>query len=295
VGTFLDISDIKFEIRKNGFVSYLMFTHDDPVFMGHYPGYPIYPASLVVDICCEKICKYLLVDDFKKLGLSVLKANFYQGIRPGNKVLFEFCFTDSREKQISQINVELKVDNKVITSILFRKKLTKRIDIKKLCMNYDESVVKSWPAIDYLPQRFPLLMVDRILDNEDMQTCKAVKYVSYNDYCYRDTCRSNLAFKDFSYPHGAVIEGIEQSAGLLLAMHWNYASDANVIVIGKVSGISFYRNAYPGDVIKFHSVLNYLSESYAILSGSAIVSDHILLTVDKIFVVKQEAGNLLCK
>jgi 3-hydroxyacyl-[acyl-carrier-protein] dehydratase len=284
---FLDLKDIIFLDKKDGFISYLSFPHDDPVFLGHYPNHPILPASLVIDICCDMLCDFLSVTEFSKLGLSIDKASFYQGVRPGNTIQFEFTFTKITKEEISQIDVKLKLGQKQITTISLKNSVANKVDINRHILDYNEAELESCPAIDYLPQRFPLLLIDRILGNEESQSCRAIKYVSYSDYCYRDTCRNDLVNGDLAYPHGAVIEGIEQSAALLLGIHWKLTANDIVIVIGRVSGISFYHNAYPGDIIKFHSILDHLSETYAVLSGVAMVDDEVLLTIDKIFVVKQ--------
>ena len=290
---FLNLRDVEFHDKKDGFVSYYEFSPEDPVFLGHYPNHPILPASLLIDVCCEQICSYLLIDDISLLSLTVDKASFYQGVTPGDNIQFDFSIDGCVKDGIDRINVVIKLNEELITAIYFKNnKVSDASDLDRDSVNYDESTLKSRPAIDYLPQRFPLLVVDRILDNEDSQCCKAIKYVSYSDYCYRDTSHVDLADRDLAYPHGGVIEGIEQSAGLLLAMHWKLSDEGVVVVIGGVSGVRFYRNAYPGDVIKFHSVLDYLSDTYAILSGAAMVDDDVLLTIDKIFVVKQEAGRL---
>jgi 3-hydroxyacyl-[acyl-carrier-protein] dehydratase len=290
---FFNLSNIEYQDKRDGFVSYYKFNSEDPVFLGHYPNFPILPASLLIDICCKQISSYLLVDDITQLSLAIDKANFYKGIMPGDYIHFDYSFDGCVKHGIDRINVAIKHYEKLVTVIYFKNHTVldaSNMDSKNI--NYDDSTLKNKPAIYYLPQRFPLLVVDRILDNGDPLCSIAKKYVTYSDYCYRDTCLVDLSDKDLAYPHGGVIEGIEQSAGFLLAMHWRLNDDGIVIVIGGVSGVRFYRNAYPGDVIKFHSILNYMSDTYAILSGAAMVCNDMLLTIEKIFVVKQEIKSL---
>ena len=157
------------------------------------------------------------------------------------------------------------------------------IDYEVCTINTTDGVA----ALAHLPQRYPLLVIDRVFPQPNNELACALKYVSYSDYCYRDTSTNDINQQQLAYPIGGLVEGIEHSATLLLEQHWPITDSNKVIVIGGLSGIRFAGTAYPGDVIFYHSNLYYLSENNAIISGCAVVNGQIIMVINKIFVVME--------
>ncbi len=255
------------------------FSNEDIAFKGHYPGNPILPASLIIEFCCRQIQIHLSVEQFFTTELSVSRADFFKAIKPDQEVLFSFSFN---QLQPDCRTVEVLVSNvtEVISKIKFCTTEQK--------INYEISrnnTTDGLPALDHLPQRYPLLVVDRVFPQLNNEQACAVKYVSYGDYCYRNTSKYGLSQQQLSYPIGGIVEGLEQSATLLLEQHWPLTDSDKVIVIGGISGIQFAGTAYPGDAIYYYSNLYYLSENNAIISGCAMVNERIIMVIDKIFVV----------
>jgi 3-hydroxyacyl-[acyl-carrier-protein] dehydratase len=115
-------------------------------------------------------------------------------------------------------------------------------DITHLDMNtLDINQIK-----EYLPHRYPLLLVDRVLHWESGKTITAIKNVTINE-----------EFFNGHFPHKPVmpgvmmIEALAQTAALLSFLTAGKKHDANSIVyfIG-IDGARFKRPVEPGDQLK---------------------------------------------
>ncbi|CAN5339866.1 3-hydroxyacyl-ACP dehydratase FabZ [soil metagenome] len=99
---------------------------------------------------------------------------------------------------------------------------------------------------EYLPHRYPLLLVDRVLDWEAGKTITAIKNVTINEEIFNG-----------HFPHKPVmpgvlmIEALAQTAALLSFLTLGVKPDANSVVyfIG-IDGARFKRPVEPGDQLK---------------------------------------------
>jgi 3-hydroxyacyl-[acyl-carrier-protein] dehydratase len=96
---------------------------------------------------------------------------------------------------------------------------------------------------EYLPHRYPLLLVDRVLDWESGKTITAIKNVTINE-----------EFFNGHFPHKPVmpgvmmIEAMAQSAALLAFLSLGRKPDQNAIVyFAGIDEARFKRPVVPGD------------------------------------------------
>ena len=96
---------------------------------------------------------------------------------------------------------------------------------------------------EYLPHRYPLLLVDRVIDWEEGKRITAIKNVTINE-----------EFFNGHFPHKPVmpgvlmIEALAQTAALLAFLTMGQKPDANAVVyfVG-IDGARFKRPVEPGD------------------------------------------------
>lgn len=96
---------------------------------------------------------------------------------------------------------------------------------------------------EYLPHRYPLLLVDRVLDWEESKRITAIKNVTINE-----------EFFNGHFPHKPVmpgvlmIEALAQTAALLAFLTMGQKPDDNAVVyfVG-IDGARFKRPVEPGD------------------------------------------------
>ena len=99
---------------------------------------------------------------------------------------------------------------------------------------------------EYLPHRYPLLLVDRVLNWESGKAITAIKNVTINE-----------EFFNGHFPHKPVmpgvmmIEALAQTAALLSFLTMGQKPDANEVVyfLG-IDGARFKRPVVPGDQLK---------------------------------------------
>ena len=99
---------------------------------------------------------------------------------------------------------------------------------------------------EYLPHRYPLLLVDRVLSYEENKSITAIKNVTVNE-----------EFFNGHFPHKPVmpgvlmIEALAQTAAILSFMTMNVKPDENSVVyfVG-IDNARFKRPVEPGDQLK---------------------------------------------
>jgi 3-hydroxyacyl-[acyl-carrier-protein] dehydratase len=99
---------------------------------------------------------------------------------------------------------------------------------------------------EYLPHRYPMLLVDRVVDYEIGKTITAIKNVTVNE-----------EFFNGHFPHKPVmpgvlmIEALAQTAAILSFMTMNVKPDENSVVyfVG-IDNARFKRPVEPGDQLK---------------------------------------------
>jgi 3-hydroxyacyl-[acyl-carrier-protein] dehydratase len=98
----------------------------------------------------------------------------------------------------------------------------------------------------YLPHRYPLLLVDRVLDWESGKSITAIKNVTVNE-----------EFFNGHFPHKPVmpgvlmIEALAQTAALLSFLTMNQKpDDSSVVYFVGIDGARFKRPVEPGDQLK---------------------------------------------
>ncbi len=132
---------------------------------------------------------------------------------------------------------------------------------------------------EYLPHRYPLLLVDRVLDWESGKQITTIKNVTINE-----------EFFNGHFPHKPVmpgvltIEALAQSAALLAFLTIGQKPDDNAVVyfVG-IDGARFKRPVEPGDQLKMQVEI--------LRQARGIWKFHAKATVDEQLVVEAE---LMC-
>lgn len=135
-----------------------------------------------------------------------------------------------------------------------------------------------------IPQRFPFLMIDRVLDVEPGKHVVAVKNISGNDMVFLGH------FPDKAVMPGAlIIEAMAQAAIILFAVGKQdpEAGDKPLYYFGSVKA-RFLHPAVPGDQLRIR-VENVKSlPTGAYVSGEAFVGDRKIAEAELVFSVKHE-------
>ena len=124
----------------------------------------------------------------------------------------------------------------------------------------DQAAIRS-----FLPHRYPMLLVDRIIENEP-ERIVGIKNVTANEPFFAGH------FPDFPVMPGVlIIEAMAQVAGVLVLQQ---VPDRNrkLVLLASVEQAKFRRPVVPGDQLRIEMVVTRRRESVAKMAGKATVN-----------------------
>ncbi|NTW84565.1 MAG: 3-hydroxyacyl-ACP dehydratase FabZ [Holophagaceae bacterium] len=95
--------------------------------------------------------------------------------------------------------------------------------------------------MDLLPHRYPLLLVDRILDFEPKAWIRGLKNVSYNEEIFQGHFPSRPVF-----PGVYIVEAMAQTGGCLLLREFEDRANKVIYFMG-IDKVKFRKPVQPGD------------------------------------------------
>lgn len=126
--------------------------------------------------------------------------------------------------------------------------------------------------LDYLKQRFPLLMVDRILNVEKGKSLRTLKNISVNDVHFQGHFPGYPVF-----PGVLTIECFAQAAAILIRMEDGEAPGI-FDVIGSVMDFRFLRPLFPGDRLEVLMEITKAAGTNRIIEGKGTVEGETVAT-----------------
>lgn len=125
-----------------------------------------------------------------------------------------------------------------------------------------------------LPQRFPFLLVDRVLEMEKGKSIVAIKNVTVNEPFFQGH------FPDLKVMPGVlVVESMAQAGGILL-----YNSipkpDEKLLFLSKIDNLKFRKPVIPGDQIRLEVEIVKLKSRICHIKAKAIVDGDVVTEGD---------------
>jgi 3-hydroxyacyl-[acyl-carrier-protein] dehydratase len=128
-----------------------------------------------------------------------------------------------------------------------------------------------------LPHRYPMLLVDRVIDATGGVELRATKAITVNEPCYRGLADD----ADHAYPAVLVLESWCQAAGLLLCLRQPDpgAFVGQLMLLGGVFGVEFDCPAQPGEVLDHTVRVARAVADTAVVEGETTVNDRLVLRI----------------
>lgn len=130
--------------------------------------------------------------------------------------------------------------------------------------------------MEFLPHRFPMLLIDRIVEVVPGKSCKAIKNVTINE-----------AFFQGHYPGMPVMPGVlilesmaQAGAVLFLA---DPSKGAVKPLLGSIDNVKFKRPVVPGDQLVSEVELVWIKGDYGKFKAEARVDGEIVATMEAAF------------
>jgi 3-hydroxyacyl-[acyl-carrier-protein] dehydratase len=118
-----------------------------------------------------------------------------------------------------------------------------------------------------LPQQFPLVMVDRVLEHEHGVRLVAVKNVSANDIFFLGHFPARAVL-----PGALLLEGMAQCCVLLFQLRYAPLADGELAVFGSVNG-RFLKAVEPGDQLVYEAEAIKMTPDMGLFKVAARVGD----------------------
>lgn len=135
---------------------------------------------------------------------------------------------------------------------------------------------------ELLPHRYPILLVDRVLELEPGESIVATKAVSMNEPWYARLGPAP-APADLAYPSMLLIESWAQAAGILAntlrRQDAEQSREDDVMLFGSASGVTFGAPVMPGDVLRHRVRLARVMDDAVVVQGESDVDGEPVLTV----------------
>ncbi|WP_026853983.1 3-hydroxyacyl-ACP dehydratase FabZ [Geothrix fermentans] len=119
--------------------------------------------------------------------------------------------------------------------------------------------------LDLLPHRYPILLVDRVLDFEPGQWIRGLKNISYNEQIFQGHFPSRPVF-----PGVYVLEAMAQTGGCLLLQDIEDRARKVIYFMG-IDGAKFRKPVLPGDQLVMEVKVVQLKGRICKMRGEAFV------------------------
>ena len=100
--------------------------------------------------------------------------------------------------------------------------------------------------MQFLPHRYPFLLVDRIIECNSDDSCIGIKNVTANEPQFQGHFPGNPIM-----PGVLLIEGMAQTAGAL-CVHASTSARPNIVYFMTIDKAKFRKPVVPGDRVEFH-------------------------------------------
>jgi 3-hydroxyacyl-[acyl-carrier-protein] dehydratase len=138
-----------------------------------------------------------------------------------------------------------------------------------------------------LPQRHPLLLVDRVVALDPGRSIRTVKAVTGTEPCYARLGEGTPRW-GYAYPSSLIIESFTQSAAVLwLASRVSTPDDGQLLILVGATNFRFESTAYPGDVLTHEVKLDTVIADTAFASGETWVGARRVATVARLVATRR--------
>ena len=120
--------------------------------------------------------------------------------------------------------------------------------------------------MELLPHRFPILLVDRILDYERGQWIRGIKNISMGDQVFQGHFPKRPVF-----PGVLIVEAMAQTGGCLMMMDIEDRAKKVIFFMG-IDAVKFRKPVVPGDQLVMEAKVIQLRGKIAKLRGEAFVN-----------------------
>ncbi|MDJ0835633.1 MAG: 3-hydroxyacyl-ACP dehydratase FabZ [Acidobacteriota bacterium] len=138
----------------------------------------------------------------------------------------------------------------------------------------NETTIDIHGIMDLIPHRYPMLLVDRILEYERGKGIVGLKNVTMNEQFFQGHFPERPVM-----PGVMIIEAMAQTGGVLVMQEYENIEDY-VIFFMTIDKVKFRRPVVPGDQIRMEIEVLYFKRNIARLKGTAFVDGQLVSSAE---------------
>ena len=142
-------------------------------------------------------------------------------------------------------------------------------------MNNELNQLQIKEIMDFLPHRYPFLLVDRVLDYKKGETLHAIKNVSFNEPQFTGHFPNTPVF-----PGVMILEAMAQATGILGFKTAQEKEKDELYLFASIDNAKFKRPVVPGDTMHLH--VTFIKERRGMWKfyGEAKVDDKVVCSAE---------------
>lgn len=137
-----------------------------------------------------------------------------------------------------------------------------------------ENTILIQDILNYLPHRYPFLLVDRVLDH-DNKTLKAIKNVTVNEPCFTGHFPDNAVM-----PGVLIIESLAQAGAILAYLITQSSPKDHLCYLASMDNVKFKRIVLPGDQLELNVEILNTKGTFWRLHAEAKVRGNVACSLD---------------
>ena len=122
-----------------------------------------------------------------------------------------------------------------------------------------------------LPHRYPFLLIDRVLEIEEGNYCKALKNVTGNEEVFQGHFPGQAVF-----PGVLMVEAMAQTAGILINSHSGEVVEDALVFFAGINHAKFRAPVVPGDQLILETTLANQRRNFWVFEGRASVDEKLV-------------------
>lgn len=136
-------------------------------------------------------------------------------------------------------------------------------------------------VLNYLPHRYPFLLIDRVLSYEKNKTLTAIKNVTINEHYFTGHFPERPVM-----PGVLIVEALAQAACVLAFLSTQRSTQDEIYFLAGIDNAKFKRIVEPGDQLTLRIDVLRNKRSFMKVLGTASVGDEVACTAELISVRK---------
>lgn len=132
----------------------------------------------------------------------------------------------------------------------------------------------------FLPQRYPFLLIDRVIDYLPSESIRGIKNIAEQEPLLAPGAGK-------PYPSGLIVESVGQLAFILFGMAHAEKQAGKQILLGSLGGVDLFAPVRFGSRLELEARIVRSLDNGLILRGSAAVQGETVLSIENIIAVYQ--------